>query len=332
MKILFFGASVTAQSRNHATQSITGYVTYLDEKLANYDYSVSRVAYSSSQYSNMGLYGLGNAILAEPNVIFFEWHTTGESSINVELLLRQQRILSSMGILMILLVLPSKRHSPSDNLQKYAMIPLVDLPCLDLRYLSSEAIHGEFLRDEVHTNEIGAQLYASAIDLWIRDNLLSAQTVNSQYSLSSLNRYSYDEHGVLLYREIKIETSLRVGHLFHLSLNQDASIIYSFVRGPLCPDIAITSSSMHGDRVERIVDQWSYYNRESCGIEMIMRQGEQYVIAPVDRLPDIHSICPRASEPENLAKLASSTSDLVLFLKSVYVPVLSLLSVRHECS
>jgi hypothetical protein len=329
MRVVFFGASVTAQSKNYSSQSITGYVTFLDEVLSGSAYSVARVAYGSCQYSNMGLYGFSNVILAKPSVVFFEWHTTGEMVISAEMLLRQKRLLSSLGITMILLVLPSKKHNFSDNIDKYTMLPDLDLPCLDLRYLgiNSEEVH--FLRDDVHTNEVGAELYAKIIDKFIRDRILCLSQPATDFSLHDLFEYGADEQGALLYREIQLDVLLRPGDFLYFSLDRGASIIFSFTRGPLCPDLEIGDSSLANSRIEHILDQWSYYNRQSCGLELAIDDGVVHYIMALKRIPDISRFCPKAMEPLHAGKLPLSIDDLVFDIKSIFVPIDSMLTLRR---
>jgi hypothetical protein len=327
-RVVFFGASVTAQNKNHSSQSVTGYVTFLDDILSGSRYLVDRVAYGSSQYSNMGHYGLTNAILTKPNAIFFEWHTTGESYINPEMLIRQHRLLSLLDIKMILLILPSLRHQNNDSLQKYGMLTTLGLPFLDLRFLTDSEGRQDFLRDEVHTNEVGAELYGRIIDKYISDELLSPSAGGPDFQLCDLLQHSNDEYGALLYREVPLDLCLKAGDSLHISLDRSASVIFTFIRGPRCPDLEVGDSSSDDGITVHLIDQWSYYDRESCGLELSLKSDLEYYLLAQMKLPDASSFCPKLLESAHSSKMATSLESLTFELRSVYIPVDSFLSLR----
>lgn len=332
MNILFFGASVTAQSTHHSTGLVTGYVDALMSKFSSHLYSVSRVAYGSSQYSNMGRHGLLNALLRIPSVIFFEWHTTGETHISKDVLEAQHNVLTKLGVRMVVLVLPSKRHTSEDVIDKYKMLEEIEIPCLDLRYLIDRGEGEGLLRDEVHTNEIGAATYASHIDKYIQDNLLDSTNIPTYKSLYDIIELVDPSYHWLLSREIKLDVDLTVGAGLTFSSNKSSQLMFTIMRGPCCPNVRICDLISGNQSELELLDQWSYYDRFSCGIEISIEPSGKVNIAASKTPPNYERHCPRLLESDHKHKIPDSIDELRLPMKSLFAPINSYILIEKSSS
>jgi hypothetical protein len=326
IRIVFFGASVTAQDVNHYTGEVTGYVTYL-QKISP-DFIVGRTSFPSSQYANMGIHGLTNAILQNPSIIFFEWHTTGETSICLETLSRQYMLLTHLGIKMVILVLPTLRHGEQCDLQKYSMLSLIDMPVLDLRGLISESI-GEnvLLRDNVHTTSIGAHAYAKCIQSYLAELVESQVFLGVNFSLFDLLGPARAYPNILS-REIVLDCILRQGDGIEFSSGVGCRMIFGLIRGPFTPDVEVNYLSTSKSLVLTGIDQWSYYERSSTGIELLLSANGAMTLEVLDQLPNYEALCPKLLEPEFSSRRASNASQLEFKLEKIFVNLEATLNIR----
>lgn len=326
-RVLFFGASVTAQYRNHHSGEITGYVAYL-EQLSWNDYIVSSISFPSSQYSNMGVLGFASLLTQQADIIFFEWHTTGENSLCVATLIEQFELLEHLGIRMILLVLPSRRFQDADQLQKFKILRDTSIPVLDLRHLLEENPHVNILRDDVHTTLDGARLYAEAIDYYIKENLLCETPIAS----STLKPFSFKDlptrYRALLYREVPLGFDLKAGEHIALLSDADSRIIFTITRGPQCPVLHVSDidSSQHVD----LIDQWSYYDRSSNAIDFKITGKQELLIQALSQLPSYAERCPKLLEEEYSHLRPTDPSTLKVALQGFYVGLDCLVSIRKS--
>jgi hypothetical protein len=329
MKIVFFGASVTAQSVSHSTGTVTGYVDSLSLGYSPSCYIIDRVAYGSSQYSNMGVHGLSNALLKIPNVIFFEWYTTGETCLPKENLQLQHRLLRSLGVEMILLVLPSKRHAKTDTIPKYEDLDTMNIPFLDLRYLLDDESSEPFLRDEVHTNELGAQIYSKCIHSYIQEFVLASAPKPVFTGIHDLISQIDIEYQSVLSREIPLNLHLSANETLSLTASQDSSIIFTLTRGPRTPNVTVHYANSAVTHDITLVDRWSYYDRSSSGMELSLAENREILVTPKAAIPDYSKLCPRLLEQEYSANRVSDPFDLRLSLKSVFVPISSSVTLKR---
>lgn len=324
-KILFFGASVTAQYKNHHTGEITGYVAYLKEVLET-TYSVESISFPSSQYSNMGIFGFAKTLQKRPDIIFFEWHTTGEERLCIETLQMQFDLLHYLGIQMVLLVLPSCRIQEGNQAQKYSIIHSTTIPALDLRYLLEEYSREEILRDEVHTNPNGAKLYAEAIKDYLNDIVLNVKAHDTLGTMSSAPQVIPDKFSNILYREIPLRFELRSGEHLALQTNSDSRIIFTVKRGPQCPTLRV--SDINGSREITLVDQWSYYERISNAVEYEISSNQELLIKALSEFPNYSELCPKLSEEDYSGLRPTNSSELRVYLESIYVNMDCLISIK----
>ena len=247
--ILFYGASVTYQS---------GVASYFDNLDKN-KFNLSRMSYPSSQFYNAGFYNIPRvkALAVYPDVIFFEWSTTGENIFDLEKLKYVISELVNSKIQLVFLLLPKKETYKVNRIcddQLYDLSSELNIPLLDLRYLLTEKNLELILRDGVHTSEVGGKLYADAID-----KFLETQTFGNPkaFALDRVRNYS-----------IQIfdgKVTLAEGQLLTLnfdSLSEYSEIAISHTIGPFSPIIEyISEGSIIG--THSIFDQWCYYERDN---------------------------------------------------------------------
>jgi hypothetical protein len=246
-KILFYGASVTHQSGK------SGYFDNLDNK----SYSKLRMSYPSSQFYNAGFYNIPRIkFLSEtPDIIFFEWSTTGENIFDLNKLKHVLVELSLQKIIPVFLLLPKKEtfkfNRPCDE-QLYSLSSEFDISLLDLRYLLNEYKAEEILRDGVHTTELGGKLYAAAIDSFLR------QQTSRNPKLANLKQ--------LINYNIKIiDEIVKIGEGQVLTFKFDSWVEFSEIAishtvGPYTPIIEyISDGAIIG--THNFFDSWCHYER-----------------------------------------------------------------------
>lgn len=328
-RIVFFGASVTAQDKNHHSNEVTGYVTYLQNICP--EWVIERVAYGSSQYSNMGKHGFINTILKNPRIVFFEWHTTGESNLSLNFLNKQSRLLGELGITMVILVLPTLRHASDSNMQKYEILNQTNIPILDLRSILSMSDQEPILRDEVHTTPIGAKIYAEQIRKYLINLNIKVSSHKLNYRLHDLVPFSLASPG-LLSREILINSNLRTGDSIKFASSGDCDLIFGITRGPLSPKLKIKDMATKESIIITLTDQWSYYNRRSTGMEMSLLSNREQEIEILEELPAYDILCPKLLEPEYASRKAVTPIQLELQLDSIFVSLHASLKIKIERS
>jgi hypothetical protein len=247
--VLFYGASVTHQSGS------SSYFDNLEKNKFNY----SRMSYPSSQFYNAGFYNIPRVktLTDFPDIIFFEWSTTGENTFDIEKLKYALNELASSKILPAFLLLPKKEtykvNRPSDD-QLYSLSSEFNIPLLDLRYLLNETNCEEILRDSVHTTEVGGKLYADAIN-----KFLECETFGSPENivLDQVPNYSIEIF------DGKVE--LFEGQLLTLnfdSRSEHSEVAISHTIGPYSPVIEYISDGLVIGKYS-IFDPWCYYERDN---------------------------------------------------------------------
>ena len=229
------------------------------EELHKTDTNFERLAFPSSQFYNAGFFNAPRVkdLLNKPEIIFFEWSTTGENIFDLEKLKYVINELANSGIQLVFLLLPKKEtykvNRPCDD-QLYDLSAELNIPLLDLRYLLTENNLEEILRDGVHTTELGGKLYSDAINKFLE--IPNFGNVEG-FVLDPVLNYS-----------IQIfdgKVTLSEGQL--LTLNFDTYSEYSEIAishtiGPYSPIIEyISNGSMIGKH--SIFDQWCHYERDN---------------------------------------------------------------------
>jgi len=247
-KIAFYGASVTAQ---------TGGSSYF-EKLANLNtsYIFSRLSFPSSQFNNAGFFNSGEIKKKlNPELCFLEWSTTGEGLYDFERLIFVIKNLIFEKIIPTFLILPQKsnfNHNRGSENQIYAINEEYKIPILDLRYLVNEKNFTQILRDDCHTTEVGAGLYADEIIKFI-ENYNQNNILNIDHpSFFDIKIYDVEQ-------TVENTNSIKINYNI---LDLNAEICVKHTIGPYSPVIIISSNGMKLYE-KSIFDQWCYFEREN---------------------------------------------------------------------
>lgn len=254
LNILFYGASVTAQSGD------SGFV----DNLAELDNSkiYRRLSFGSSQFDNAGFFNLLSILNSQqkPDIVFFEWSTTSENNYNADKLDYFVTSLLHHNILPVFLILPRtdtfKENRKSEFLL-YELADTFDVPLLDLRYLLHKYPATELLRDIVHTTQFGANIYARKINKFLCAHDWTEDFLTNKKEIEFKKYYDLN----------MIELNKEIGKDQYLELNFDAlsdlsEITISLLKGPYAPIIDIFSNDLLV-KEQSIFDPWCHYEREN---------------------------------------------------------------------
>ncbi|AXR07849.1 SGNH/GDSL hydrolase family protein [Salinimonas sediminis] len=165
MNFLFFGASVCEQTTKHDTGEVTGFVNVLQDLCDRYrlDVSINRVTAGSCSIGDAGIALVDDVVKCKPDVCFVEWCTPAPSdsrAVDCEAIYSK---LIENDILPVTLVLP-RRDRDQRLTQVYSDCKTIadhfKLPFIDLSQKYSLRLLEHLLRDVVHTNSLGANVYA----------------------------------------------------------------------------------------------------------------------------------------------------------------------------
>ena len=267
MNIIAFGASVTKQDRAHSTGELRGYVPYLRTLLRKYDSEIEleAIGLGSSTFSTAGYCLLPEIIQMKPDLLIFEWHTTGEKIFDSDLLDSAFRQLRLACIFTLVVVLPKRdiadsgKELPSINqcmLKESELVRVFNL----YPFVGKKINMITDLRDNVHTTSQGGETYAALIYEEIlkylplrtisKDKLLSAQRDNiAVVPVNSCNTFS---------KYIRLK---RLDIALHTTSTGKVTIIIEQQVGPFTP---VATISLNGEVVgySALWDQWCHYERE----------------------------------------------------------------------
>ena len=174
MRIHCFGASVTAQATNHQTGEKTGYAPNLKSLLENdfSDLEFIVTSAGSSHFDHAGYCLLPEVLKSNPDILIFDWHTTGLGEFNNQLWLAAMEQIKGLGIKTLVVFFPrrddfeSKTERPNVKQARDCAggcIRIVD--CAEFADLRPE-VH---LRDVVHTTPEGGVFYAEILAAIIKE-------------------------------------------------------------------------------------------------------------------------------------------------------------------
>jgi hypothetical protein len=263
MHIHCFGASVTAQSvtRNGVKN---GYVDFLSDMCKTNHVKVTRSAFGSCQFYNMGKFAFNSCLEGHPDILMFDWHTTGESNHSISQWVSIIRTCLLKGTLPVILILP--RRDIDISLQKYSILDLLNSISLVID-LSSLRDYDVILRDVVHTTEKGSLTYAHLVwddikSIAVNRDILLKQISVYTSALASFSDYEcsvhYSCHPMPAYASYLDQTyRLIVG----LSSPSDVGVwgTKDFQVG----DIKIWEPFKKKSAIYHVFDQWCYYARDS---------------------------------------------------------------------
>ena len=222
----------------------------------------NRLSFGSSQFDNAGFFNLPRILEQQekPNIVFFEWSTTTEGNFNVAKLNYFIGILLHNNILPVFLILPKidtfKENRKSDFLL-YKLSDNYELPLLDLRYLLNKYSPEEIIRDNVHTTQFGAGIYAREIYNFLHSDDWKNISIDHRKNIAYPDSYQIN------ITDINNEfTKTQYLELNFDAISDKSEITASFLKGPSSPIIEIFSDGLHvGDA--SVFDPWCHYEREN---------------------------------------------------------------------
>lgn len=246
MKILFYGASVTAQ------KGASGYVSRVRDFLDTEGYEIEGFGIGACHLDDAGFYNADQVINKKPDLCLLEWNTTGLGEFNK---LKLQTILinfTKANIALGFMIFPRKKTNAISN--RVAETQIIDIckdnniPLLDIR---DKVSLEENLRDDVHTNEFGAELYAQLISDWIiKTNFRVIHPSVNWKALPGVVNHNFE-------CEIVKRQNL------HLNFTQDNSsfyeIVFEIIVGPSIVDLIIFENANFSKK--SFIDRWCYYDR-----------------------------------------------------------------------
>jgi hypothetical protein len=265
MKIVIFGASVSEQTIKHDDKSITGYINYLEKniKLLKLNYDIHRITAGSCSIHDAGIALVDDVVSLNPDICILDWCSAGETNCSYEIITSIYNKLTSKNILPINLVLPRKdRDQNQTNLYKYTkeISNKYSLPFWDLSEKINKGLLESILRDNVHTNHIGAQFYSEFV---IHQLLhLELQPIPVVESKIILNRKLHEfNNNINKTRNIKIELSTEnsfINNQIYVFLEQR---IGPWSRELKCNLLTTKNTSKELDNVI-LHDPWSWRERQ----------------------------------------------------------------------
>ena len=190
MRIHCFGASVTQQSVNHISGEITGYTLQLKKQLAKTlgPVDVEVTACGSSYFDTAGYCLLPGILDSSPDVLVFEWFTTGLKRFDDVLWSSAVKMIRDSEIPTIFAIFP-KRSLFSSGLECDAIWQARgaiggNIFVLDIYKSCRDSFSPEcHLRDESHTNANGALFYAEKLSSAIEAALSPLTTTSIMHGI-----------------------------------------------------------------------------------------------------------------------------------------------------
>jgi hypothetical protein len=181
------------------------------------------------------------------DICFLDWNTTGSTHFDDEKLKYIVGVLINKKVAPVFLLLARKDNNLNNRLCDRQVIDLCEkynIPYLDLRSCLDVELH---LRDDVHTNELGAKIYAELILNQIKKiNFLGITNVDVKHKNFDINIPKF------------LPLDLPEGGVLNLSLaeiSSQAEVIFAVVHGPSSGYISVDNKKIC------IWDRWSHYER-----------------------------------------------------------------------
>lgn len=276
--VIFYGASVTHQSGD------SGYFMHVEGKLSKLGWNAARMTYPSSQLSNAGFFNLMNFNAKEDSLdlVVLEWSTTSESSYSEKKLKVIFEFFLSKKIPILILVLPQRGNYLRPRLsesQMYDAAVKYKTGLIDLRALCLLHEFSDLVRDDVHTKDLGALLYASCIENYFKSNDFEVV-------------YECSDYEPPIFACLANDLLLKEGEILNFevaSLGPNAEIAIDHIIGPFTPIVEIRSSN--GNLVERtFFDPWCHYERQNFNgfldFENLKNLGKEFSISISKKIPD----------------------------------------------
>lgn len=245
MIITFYGASVTAQKK--------GYVARFKLN-SNNDIKIIQKGYGSMHIQDAGICYLDNVISDKPDICFIDWFSTqfkGNKELFLPYLNTIIKKLTDNKIKLVFLYLPKQTFEESRGImyeESQNYLKELDIPFIDIKYnIEKNNIKlDEILRDTIHTNEKGGDIYGDIVYEWFIKNVDNLKLCNSDIPQ---NEYYNIKYKIL-------DSPIIINNKYEIK--GDVSYIRFLIDKSPHNGIILLNNKRYNSW-----DQWCYYTRKS---------------------------------------------------------------------
>ena len=255
LNIIFFGASVTEQRE--------GYYKYIKENFFFSDHCVDRYSFGGCHLDDAGFFNVCKLRDFKPDVVVFEWNTTARSKYDIDKVNYIFSQVAGMGALPIILILPHAENYKVERESEQQMISLSknnDIALIDIRKdIISKYNLKELLRDGVHTNAIGAEIFGTIVANRISDILhesrlpITVNKANSEYF--KIVSFDFCETELKIKKEILLRITLNAkmwGLCLYHEIGKFSPLVKIFVNNHFVKKISFWDPYCHYSRMHYI--------------------------------------------------------------------------------
>jgi len=250
LNVLLFGASVTQQGYN------SGYATYLINSPAFS--SVRQYGVGGCHFNDAGYYLLHEAIGdGHYDICLLDWNSTWLGEFDEIKLTSVFTRLLKLDILPFVVILPTKQNNKPRQAEQLVthMCDCWKIPFLDLR---PGFRHDAMLRDDYHTNDVGAAFIAEALI-----KRLSGLDVTLTLQLIHGSRHSPSSE--ILLTQVKVGKAIGLAYSLSIGIQQVSSqlpvdLTIDMTIGPFSSYMGIRHDGVSVSTYQ-IWDQWCHYER-----------------------------------------------------------------------
>lgn len=265
MKLLCYGASVTAQTRE------TGYFQQIENSGLKETFStVERVVFRASHFEYAGYAFIQDVLDKRPDVCVIDWLTPSMNAFHEYKITLLNKALLSIGALPVWVFFPrvnSFEHVPEAYNQVKRSTENFDLPFIDLRdYMPDFIKHSDkYLRDAVHTTLDGAKLYSDVIEKTLNGMDVESALCKGRKSEGFQDAES-DKHSVPLIQHISL--SIDDKHSINVEVDFEGGLLEIFFEAEVGPHICyfnievLSDGDLVYDQKINPVDMWCHYKRK----------------------------------------------------------------------
>lgn len=266
-KLVIYGASVSAQSKNDSFWQRLKAWQYGQAKNQNGFWSVERLTFPSAFMSDAALLNLDHVIAMKPDIVVLDWLSTEEQNCSSEKIYHIYEELCGRGINVITLAAVRLDTWDIVTLQYETCLKfskLLKQSFLDVKVLAEQKglTWKDLTRDGVHTSETGADIISEAIikEIYERDsgntNYICREVSDSVLAVpQDRQTISHFEIG----KEVRIEDKQHLILKLHKKAGKSAQVWCLQTVGPYTPKVKCLIEG----RVSEIIlfDQWCKFER-----------------------------------------------------------------------
>jgi len=270
MKIACFGASVTQQGN--------GYVDYLSKK---FNCDVKKFGYGSQHLNGAGICYINDVLECKPNICFIDWFSTGWNrgdDSTIDYLNTIVYKFSKSSCKLIFLFLPRDDHDKRKHFYSFLKNYLISKKLFYIDINDYVKYNDKICRDNVHTTNEGAKLYADII--------------YDEYKKSSNNITIFKNYTKTRYCDIK---KLNINKCFKKYMVIDGE--YEIITCELTIGPNSGYIKVNNDRI-LLWDEACHYKRKNTKIDGINIKGETKIEVLQDKVD--YSSCRRDYDFSNI--------------------------------